>query len=79
VIYLEQTQHRPPVSNFLFEGPNGIYRMFGWNSFSVKAWLNSASSTTEGHKIVEFLDGSNIEWNNQGDQFNNLFMGTLGH
>lgn len=53
--------------------------MFGWNSFSVKAWLNSASSTTEGHKIVEFLDGSNIEWNNQGDQFNNLFMGTLGH
>lgn len=76
---MEQTQHRPPVTNFLFEGPEGLYKMYGWNSFSAKAWLNSCTLTSEGHKIAEFPDGTKIEWNNQGDQLNNLFMGTLGH
>lgn len=53
-IYLEQTEHRPPVTNFLIEGPKGLYRMYGWNSFVAKAWLNSAALYVEGHKIVEF-------------------------
>lgn len=53
--------------------------MWGWNSFTAKAWLNSATLYVDGHKIIEFPDGTKIEWNNQGDQLNNLFIGTLGH
>lgn len=64
MIYVEQTQHRPPVSNFMFEGPNGIYRMYGWNSFTAKAWINSCTLYVEGHKTIEFQDGNKITWNN---------------
>ena len=66
-VYLEQTEHRPPISNFLFEGPDKAYRLWGWNSFSAKAWLNSATLFVEGHKVLEFKDGTRMEWNNQGD------------
>ena len=66
-VFLEQTEHRPPITNFLFEGARNLYRMWGWNSFSAKAWLNSASLFVDGHKVLEFKDGSRIEWNNQGD------------
>ena len=64
MIFLEQTEHRPPVSHFLFEGPKGLYKMHGWNSFTAKAWLNSAALYVEGHKTFEFKDGTKITWNN---------------
>ena len=53
--------------------------MWGWNSFSAKAWINSATLYVEGHKFIEFEDGGKIEWNNQGDVLNSIFMGTLTH
>jgi hypothetical protein len=33
----------------------------------------------EGAKILTFHDGHVIKYNNTGDQFNNLFIGTIGH
>ena len=78
-IYLEQTEHRPPISHFLMEGPDNMYKFHGWNSFTAKAWLNSVTLYVEGHKTFEFKDGTKITWNSQGDQLNNIFMGTLGH
>lgn len=56
-----------------------LYKMYGWSSFKAKAWLNSATLDVDGHKIIEFRDGQRIEWNNQGDNFFNIMMGTLGH
>lgn len=53
--------------------------MYGWSSFKAKAWLNSATLDVDGKKTIIFQDGQRIEWNNQGDQFNNLMMGTIGH
>jgi len=64
MVYMEQTSHRPPITNFLFEGPNGLYKMYGWNSFTAKAWLNSCTLYVDGRKVVEFPDGTKIEWNN---------------
>lgn len=64
IIYMEQTCHRPPVSNFIFEGPQGLYKMHGWNSFSAKAWINSCTLYVEGKKTIEFPDGTVITWNN---------------
>jgi hypothetical protein len=77
--YLEQTCHHPPVTTYQFDGPDGLYSLTGWSSFSVKAWFNSATLTADGYKRVTFPDGMTIQWNNQGDQFNNIFMGTIGH
>jgi hypothetical protein len=79
MIYAEQTCHKPPITNFLFEGPNGLYKMYGWNSFGAKAWINSCTLYVDGDKVIEFADGSKISWNNQSDQLNNLFIGTMAH
>lgn len=76
---MEQTQHRPPVTSLIFEGPDGLWEMNGWASWQAKAWLNSAALVVEGHKTVKFHDGGEITFSNSSDQFNNLFMGTLGH
>ena len=53
--------------------------MHGWSSIGVRAWFNSATLTCEGYKQVDFHDGSSIRLNNPGDQFNNIFIGTMGH
>lgn len=53
-IYVEQTEHRPPVTHFLFEGPMNLYRMYGWSSFIAKAGFNSISLRVEGKKAIEF-------------------------
>lgn len=66
-VYLEQTSHRPPITNFYFEGPYNFYKMFGWSCFHAKAWINSGALVVEGHKIIQFHDGQRIEWNNQSD------------
>ena len=38
-IYLEQTCHHPPTSNFMIEGPNNNYKYTGWLAFSIKSGL----------------------------------------
>jgi hypothetical protein len=40
--YGEQTSHHPPITNFLLEGPNNLYRFSGF--FEYKAWLSGVSS-----------------------------------
>jgi hypothetical protein len=63
-VFLEQTEHHPPITSFLIEGPRNLYRVYGWNSFTAKAWLNSATLEVDGHKTVEFADGTKIVFNN---------------
>lgn len=53
-VFMEQTSHHPPITNLLFEGPYGLYKMYGWSNFKAKAWLNSAALESDGHKIIEF-------------------------
>jgi hypothetical protein len=56
-VYLEQTCHRPPITNFLFDGPMNLYKMWGWSSWNAKAWINSGALVVDGHKIIVFHDG----------------------
>lgn len=56
-----------------------LYRMHGWSSFIAKAGFNSISLKVDGKKILEFQDGTKIEWNVPGDQFNSIFIGTIVH
>jgi hypothetical protein len=53
--------------------------MHGWSSFIAKAWINSISLKVEGKKVIQFKDGTSIEWAVPGDQFNSIFMGTIVH
>jgi len=79
VAYFEQTCHHPPVSSFLFYGPGNCYVLSGWSSFTAKAWVNSAQLILSGHKKITFQDGTTITYNSQGDNFNNIFMGSITH
>lgn len=66
-IYMEQTQHRPPVTSLTFEGPDGLWEVNGWASWQAKAWLNSAALIVEGHKTITFHDGGEITFSNSSD------------
>lgn len=78
-IYCEQTTHHPPITSYVFDGPDNLYSLEGWNSFTAKAWMNSITLTVAGKKTITFKDGGQIEFNNQGDQFNSIFIGTINH
>lgn len=79
VIFLEQSCHHPPISHFMIEGPNQNYTLTGWSSYTVKAGMNSANITSDGHKLLVFKDGQRIRFTNYNDLFYNIMMGTMGH
>ena len=78
-VYMEQTQHRPPVTSLIYEDIDGNWSLTGWCSWQAKAWINSASLVVDGHKKIKFKDGGQIIFSNTSDQFNNIFMGTITH
>jgi hypothetical protein len=64
-VYMEQVSHRPPISYMLYEGPDNLYRFYGYSTFSAKAWLNSIKLKVVGSKTIEFSrDGGKITFNN---------------
>lgn len=58
MLYVEQVSHHPPISYMLLEGPNGIYRFYGYSSFDVKAHMNSIDLKIAGWKRCDFPDGT---------------------
>lgn len=78
-LYVEQTSHHPPISNFLIEGPNNAYTISGWSNYTVTAGMNNATLVSKGHKKIVFHDGHTIVYNLPGDYLFNLAMGTMGH
>ena len=61
-VYMEQVTHHPPVSYMLQEGPNKLYRWWGYSSFSPKAHMNSIDLVVKGGKWIEFQDGTIIHY-----------------
>lgn len=53
-IWMEQTCHHPPISHTFITGPDNLYQVTGWSQYNIKAWPNSATVTTIGHKKVKF-------------------------
>lgn len=79
-VLLEQICHHPPISFMLLEGPNKMYRYSSYSSFSPKAHLNSIDLNVQGHKEVEFNDGTKVSFNPPPDSFKNtLWGGALVH
>ena len=61
--YCEHTSHHPPISHFLIEHPEGLYRMYGYYEFIGKMGKNSLVSGLRGPNTLEFKDGSKIRFN----------------
>jgi hypothetical protein len=79
-VYMEQVTHHPPISYFFQEGPQKLYRWYGYSAFSPKAHLNSVDLHVEGGKAIEFAsDGAKITYGPHQDQFFNTLFGTLIH
>ena len=74
--YGEQTSHHPPITNFLLEGPNNLYRFSGF--FEYKAWLsgiNSLGGSRIGKQIFSFNDGGLLSIKDPVMQITNLISG----
>lgn len=73
-MYLEQTSHHPPISHYQLIGKN--YKINGYSTFKSSAGLNSLSVTNLGKRIIEFKDGTKIEFNHAKESFSGTFFGT---
>ena len=74
--YGEQTSHHPPITNFLLEGPDNLYRFSGF--FEYKAWLsgiNSLGGSRVGKQIFSFQDGGLLSLKDPIMQITNLVSG----
>jgi hypothetical protein len=78
--YAEQTSHHPPVTNFLLDGPNNLYRFSGY--FEYKAWLSGLSSiggSRIGKQIISFNDGGLISIKDPSIEISGLTYGDRVH
>ena len=74
--YAEQTSHHPPITNFLLEGPNNLYRFSGF--FEYKAWLsgvNTIGGSRVGKQIISFNDGGLLSIKDPIMQINGMITG----
>jgi|TARA_B110000305_G_C19404140_1_gene621765 hypothetical protein len=60
--YCEHTSHHPPVSNFLIEDKDGLYRMSGYYEVTGQMSANSFVSGLRGPNDVVFKDGQHIRF-----------------
>ena len=62
-IFLEQTSHHPPTSNFFMHGPEKSFEIIGFAETVAKmTGLNSIKGWREGKSIIKFKDGTLMTW-----------------
>ena len=77
--YAEQTCHHPPISHFMFYGPNELYVYTGYAQFAAHSGFNSLTINTTGRRRIQFKDGMTVDLDNTTEYFDNAFVGTLRH
>ena len=78
-IFMEQTSHHPPISHYIMYGPNNSYKFHGFSNFSSSAGLNSLRVNNKGRRIIEFPDGTKIEFTFCYENYGNSFWGVIRH
>ena len=78
-IFLEQSSHHPPVSNYIMYGPDNNYKYWGFSNFSSHAGFNSLKVVNKGKRTVEFKDKTKITFDFCDEIYSNSFWGTLRH
>lgn len=63
-VYVEQTSHHPPLSNFLIEHFDRTFKIYGYFEEDFKQSGSTLEFRTKGKTIIEFLDGDkySITW-----------------
>jgi hypothetical protein len=75
-IYLEQTCHHPPTSNYYLVGPNKCYEMFGFAVVNAQlTGPNSIKGWREGKNIIKFKDGTLMTFTTPETRIHGLLMG----
>ena len=75
-IYLEQTSHHPPTSNYYMIGPDKSYEMFGYAIVNAQlTGMNSLKGWREGKNILKFKDGTMITFTTPETRIKGLIMG----
>jgi len=72
-VYLEQTEHKPPTSNFLVYGNN--YKAYGYVITEASTGANSISARKTGKYVVEMKDGTKISFQFPSVAIKGLMMG----
>jgi prepilin-type processing-associated H-X9-DG protein len=60
--YCEHTSHHPPVSNFLFEDVDELYKLYGYYEVTGKMGANNIVSGMRGPNNIVFADGHHIRY-----------------
>lgn len=75
-IYLEQTAHHPPTSNYYLVGPEKSYEMFGFAVVNAQlSGMNSIKGWREGKNILKFKDGTLMTFTTPETRISGLLMG----
>jgi hypothetical protein len=60
--YCEHTSHHPPITNFLLEDVDGMYKMYGYYEVTGKMGANHLISGLRGPNNLVFKDGHHIRF-----------------
>lgn len=76
VIYLEQTSHHPPISNFYLIGPEKQYEMYGFAICNAQmTGMNSIKGWRDGKNFLKFKDETTYSYSTPDMRINGLIMG----
>jgi len=60
--YCEHTSHHPPISNFLLEDVDDLYKLYGYYEVTGKMGANNLVSGMRGPNNIVFADGHHIRY-----------------
>eukprot|EP00826_Nyctotherus_ovalis_P045740 TRINITY_DN5091_c0_g2_i1.p1 TRINITY_DN5091_c0_g2~~TRINITY_DN5091_c0_g2_i1.p1 ORF type:complete len:501 (-),score=132.62 TRINITY_DN5091_c0_g2_i1:126-1628(-) len=73
--FLEHTSHHPPISNFFVQGPQNSYTMYGHHEYRGNVTTNGLENEQHGPNIVEFPDGTTVQFAYPRFKIHGLLMG----
>mmetsp|Transcript_8952 Transcript_8952/g.16125 ORF Transcript_8952/g.16125 Transcript_8952/m.16125 type:complete len:388 (-) Transcript_8952:2916-4079(-) len=76
-LYMEQTSHHPPVSNWQLRGDG--YEYWGYMTYQAKLGFNEVRLLHHGERQIDFDDGTSISFNNPYDTFSGVLWGSFVH
>ncbi|CEL98315.1 unnamed protein product [Vitrella brassicaformis CCMP3155] len=74
-LFMEHTSHHPPISHFQADGPDGLFRFWGFYEFKGQLKGNAAVGRQEGPLVVEFHDGGRVEYTMPAAKLSGLIWG----
>jgi Oxysterol-binding protein len=74
-VLCEQVSHHPPITAYQLLGPNGLWKLQGFNEYQASFRPNGLVCGQKGPNIIEFADGSIIRYNMPRVRISGAVMG----